>query len=138
MKYNPDLQLEVLKKKFGLNLNWVEVDYLTGVKTSPVKQENKGVHVVCKACNGAGETKQDVNLLMVEASFAIWHNGHMTPNRCEACSKDKLCKTAQKRYDEVMDKYKKLGSKMEMATCPKCMGMGSYTQYKGYRFGTEK
>lgn len=26
MKYNPDLQLEVLKKKFGLNLNWVEVN----------------------------------------------------------------------------------------------------------------
>ena len=28
MKYNPDLQLEVLKKKFGLNLNWVEVNIL--------------------------------------------------------------------------------------------------------------
>lgn len=26
MKYNPDLQLEVLKKKFGLNLNWVEAN----------------------------------------------------------------------------------------------------------------
>ena len=26
MKYNPELQLEVLKKKFGLNLNWAEVN----------------------------------------------------------------------------------------------------------------
>lgn len=114
-------------------------DYLAGVKTKPVeKEKNEGVHVVCKNCNGTGETEQDINLLMAEASFAIWYNGHMTPNRCEACSKHNLCEVAQKRYNEVMDKYKKLGPKIETAACPKCMGAGSYTQYKGYRVGKER
>lgn len=37
-----------------------------------------------------------------------------------------------------MKEYENLGPKTELATCPKCMGAGSYTQYKGYRVGTEK
>lgn len=115
--------------------NYSLYDYLKGVDST---KQNKGIRVVCKKCNGTGQTEQDVNLLMAEASFAIWHNGHMTPNKCEFCKKDKLCEIAQKRYDETISKYKETGPKIETANCPECMGAGEYTQYKGYRFGTEK
>ena len=115
--------------------NYSLYDYLKGVNST---KQNKGIRVVCKNCNGTGQTEQDVNLLMAEASFAIWYNSHMTPNKCESCKKDKLCETAQNKYDEIMNEYKKVGSKTEMANCLECMGMGAYTQYKGYRVGTEK
>lgn len=117
--------------------NYSLYDYLKGSPKSVEKEKNEGILVICKNCNGTGQTEQDVNLLMAEASFAIWYNGHMTPNKCEVC-KDKLCKTAQQKYDEIINKYKKLGSKIEMANCPHCMGAGSYKQYKGFRVGREK
>lgn len=102
------------------------------------KKEKEGVVIICKKCNGTGETEQDANLLMAEASFAIWCNLHVTPNKCEICSKEKLCETAKNKHDEIMTKYKKIGPKIEMAICPGCMGAGKYTQYKGYRVGSEK
>lgn len=114
-------------------------DYLNGIKPNPINQKQKqGVVVHCKTCNATGETEQDVNLLMSEASFAIWYNTHLSSNKCEICSKDKLCDVAQQKYDEIMKKYKELGPKIEKATCPDCMGAGTYTQYDGYRFGREK
>lgn len=112
-------------------------DYLKDMMLKPVKQK-QGVVVHCKTCNATGETEQDVNLLMSEASFAIWYNVHLSSNKCEICSKDKLCDVAQQKYDEIMKKYKELGPKIEKATCPDCMGAGTYTQYDGYRFGREK
>lgn len=112
-------------------------DYLKDVMLKPTKQK-QGVVVHCKTCNATGETEQDVNLLMSEASFAIWYNVHLSSNKCEICSKDKLCDVAQQKHDEIMKKYKELGPKIEKATCPDCMGAGSYTQYDGYRFGREK
>lgn len=118
--------------------NYSLYDYLKGSPKLVEKEKNEGVLVICKKCNGTGQTEQDVNSLMADASFAIWYNGHMTPNKCEFCKKDKLCKTAQRKYDEIMNKYKKLGPKIEMASCPSCMGMGSYKQYKGFRVGREK
>jgi len=121
--------------------NYSLYDYLKGLPKSVEKEKNEGIEgiiVICKNCNGTGQTEQDVNLLMADASFAIWYNGHMTSNKCGVCKKDKLCKTAQRKYDEIMNKYKKLGPKIEMANCPSCMGMGSYKQYKGFRVGREK
>lgn len=100
--------------------------------------QQKGVVVHCKTCSATGETEHDVNLLMSEASFAIWYNTHLSSNKCEICSKDKLCDVAQQKYDEIMKKYKELGPKIEKATCLDCMGAGTYTQYDGYRFGREK
>jgi hypothetical protein len=112
-------------------------DYLKSKRLEPTKKD-EGVLVVCKKCNGSGETEQDVNLLMAEASFAIWYNIHINSNKCEFCSKEKLCGLAQQKYDDIMKKYKELGPKIEAANCPGCMGSGSYTQYKGYRVGREK
>lgn len=116
--------------------NYSLYDYLKSFDQN--NQQDKGIVVVCKTCKGTGETEQDINLLMAEASFAIWHNIHVTPNKCKICSKEKFCDVAQKKYDEIMKKYKDLGPKIEKADCPKCIGCGSYTQYKGYRFGKEK
>lgn len=99
------------------------------------KKKDEGVVVHCKTCNGTGETEQDVNLLMSEASYAIWLNSHS--RNCYACRRGD-CEVASKKYKEIMDKYKELGPKMEKAACPDCMGSGSYVQYKGYRFGREK
>lgn len=112
-------------------------DYLKDMRLKPIKQK-QGVVVHCKTCNATGETEQDVNLLMSEASFAIWYNVHLSSNKCEICSKDKLCDVAQQKYNEIMKKYKETGPKIEKATCPDCMGAGTYTQYDGYRFGREK
>lgn len=114
--------------------NYSLYDYIKGTR----EKQNKGVTVVCKECNGTGQAEQDVNLLLSQASFAIWQNIHLNSNKCEVCSKEKLCNVSQQKYDEIMDQYKKLGSKNEIADCPSCMGMGSYKQYKGYRFGREK
>lgn len=113
-------------------------DYINGIKPNSNKKQKQGVVVHCKTCNATGETEQDVNLLMAEASFAIWYNTHVSSNKCEICSKDSLCDVAQQQYDEIMKKYNELGPKIEKATCRDCMGAGSYTQYDGYRFGREK
>lgn len=102
------------------------------------EKQQEGVVVVCKKCKGTGETEQDTSLLMAEALFAMWYNGHITTKKCKVCSKDKLCDVAQKEYDVVMNKYKEIGPKIEKAACPDCMGCGSYKQYKGYRVGREK
>lgn len=101
-------------------------------------RENKVIEVICKKCNGNGELEQDVNLLMTQASFAIWHNLHVNSNeKCKTCS-EKFCETAQKKYDEIITKYKETGPKIEKAMCPECMGAGTYKQYKGFRTGKEK
>lgn len=121
--------------------NYSLYDYLKEIRLKSYyekQKQNEGVLVVCKKCNGTGETEQDVSLLWAEALFAMWFNNHMTPNKCEVCSKDKLCDVAQKEYDVIMAKYKEIGPKIEMANCPGCMGSGSYKQYKGYRVGREK
>lgn len=91
--------------------------------------------VHCKTCAGTGETEQDVNLLMSEASYAIWLNSHS--KNCDACKK-RYCEVAAKKLKEIMENYKELGPKIEKAMCPGCMGSGRYTQYKGYRFGWER
>lgn len=101
-------------------------------------EKDQGVLVVCKKCGGTGEMEQDVNLLMTQASIAIWQNIHVASDKCAICSDERLCDTAREKHDELMGKYKELGPKVEMANCPGCMGMGSYTQFKGYRFGREK
>lgn len=101
-------------------------------------KQNKGIVINCKTCNATGVTKQDTNLLTAEGFFAMWYNGHVNSNKCEICSKDKLCEAAQKKNDEIMQKYKELGPKIEESICPSCMGSGSYTQFDGYRFGREK
>ena len=109
------------------------------LKSEKLKKENKGVEVVCKTCKGTGETEQDVNLLMAKAAYSIWFNSHS--KNCEACKKfpdGEPCSIDRKKYEEIMNNYKKLGPKMDMAACPDCMGMGSYKQFKGYRFGKEK
>lgn len=102
-------------------------------------EKKKGVEVVCKACGGAGETEQDVNLLMAKGMYAIWFNGHSYG--CETCNKfpdGGPCEADRKKYKEIMDKYEELGPKIEKSVCPSCMGMGEYTQYDGYRFGRER
>ena len=120
--------------------NYSLYDYLKEMRLKSINQNKKdeGVVVVCKKCNGTGETEQDTSLLMAEALFAMWYNSHVTPNKCEICSRGKLCDLAQKEYDVIMAKYKEIGPKIEKANCPGCMGSGSYRQYKGYRVGKEK
>ena len=98
-------------------------------------EKNEGFVVHCKTCDATGETEQDINLLMSEASYAIWLNSHS--RNCDAC-KSGDCEAAANKYKEIMDKYKELGPKIEKAACPDCMGSGSYIQYKGYRVGREK
>jgi len=116
------------------------IDYLKSKRLENLKnkEEKKYVLVVCETCNGTGETEQDINLLMLQASFSVWYNIHITSDKCEKCSKDKFCETAKKRYDEIMDRYKNLEPRKEAANCPDCMGMGSYKQHEGFRTGTEK
>lgn len=99
------------------------------------KKKDEGVVVHCKTCGATGETDQDVNLLMSEASYAIWLNSHS--RNCDSCKRGD-CEVASKKYKEIMGKYKELGPKIDKATCPDCMGSGSYIQYKGYRVGREK
>jgi len=98
------------------------------------KKKDEGVVVHCKTCGATGETDQDVNLLMSEASYTIWLNSHS--RSCDPCKKGD-CEIAAKKYKEIMDKYKELGPKIEKAACPDCMGSGSYKQFKGYRVGRE-
>lgn len=118
--------------------NYSLYDYLKAKRLESLKPEKKGVVVVCKTCKGTGQTEQDVNLLMAEASFTIWYNIHMASNKCKLCSNVKFCDVAQKKYDEVMSRYKEVGPKIDKAACPDCMGMGTYIQYDGYRMGKEK
>ena len=99
-------------------------------------EKNEGVVVYCKTCGATGETDQDVNLLMSEASYAIWHSGHSYG--CEECNKGGTCELIKKKYEEIMEKYEELGPKIEKVACPDCMGSGSYIQHKGYRVGREK
>lgn len=108
-------------------------------KQEPEKEKEKGVVVVCKTCKGTGETEQDVNLLMAKAVYSMWFASHS--RNCEDCKgfpDGEPCEVDKKKYKEIMDKYEKLGPKIDKAACPDCMGMGSYTQFKGYRFGRER
>lgn len=121
--------------------NYNLYDYLKEIRLKSINQNKKdeGVLVVCKTCKGTGETEQDVNLLMAKATYSIWHNSHS--RNCEACKKfpdGNPCSVDGKKYEEIMNKYKEIGPKIEKAACPDCMGCGSYKQYKGYRFGREK
>lgn len=93
------------------------------------RNKSKGVLVVCKTCKGTGETEQDTSLLMAEALFAMWYNGHVTTKKCKICSKDKLCDIAQREYNIVMNKYKEIGPKIEKAACPDCMGSGVASRF---------
>lgn len=92
--------------------------------------------IICPNCQGTGQTKQDVNLLMTKASFTLWMNHHAMVEKCEICKKldPDLCEKARKVYDEKMTNYFKNGPRMRMADCPNCMGAGSYYQHPGYRF----
>lgn len=71
--------------------NYSLYDYIKEIRLKSIKEkQNEGVLIVCKNCKGSGQTEQDVNLLIAEASFAIWHNIHISSNKCEVCNKDKL------------------------------------------------
>lgn len=100
------------------------------------KKKDESVVVHCKTCNGTGETEQDVNLLMAKGTYSIWHSGHSYG--CEEYNKGGTCELIKKKYEEIMEKYKELGPKIEKAMCPDCMGSGSYKQFKGYRVGKER
>ena len=93
------------------------------------KKKDEGVVVHCKTCDGAGETEQDVNLLMAKGACSIWRGGHSYG--CEECNRGGSCETTRKKQEEIMDKYKELGPKIEKAMCPDCMGSGGYKQFMG-------
>jgi hypothetical protein len=87
------------------------------------------VKITCKTCKGTGETKQDVNLLMTQASLALWMNKHIIMENCEICSKNKgvaSCENAKKVYEERMQNYRKNSPRMKMMDCPDCLGIGGY------------
>lgn len=128
--------MDIIEKILILILIIISIFFLFKKEKKETKEVKKE-KIICKTCNGTGQTKQDVNLLMTEASIAIWMNNHIMTDKCEICSKNKgipSCENAKKVYEERMQNYKKNGPRMKMADCPDCLGMGGYWQYPGFRF----
>ena len=89
--------------------------------------------IVCSFCKGTGERPTDINKLMMDAGLALFINHHLNVDKCKKCVKlpygdaYDYCETVQNKYRILLQEYGAAGPKIEMATCDKCMGMGTFS-----------
>lgn len=89
--------------------------------------------IVCSFCKGKGERPTDVNKLMMDAKLALFINKHLMVDKCDKCVKlpygdvYDYCDTIQNKYRILLQEYGAAGPKIEMASCEKCMGMGTFS-----------
>lgn len=89
--------------------------------------------IVCSFCKGTGERPTDVNKLMMDAKLALFINHHLNIDKCEECVKlpygdaYDYCDTVQNKYKILVQEYADAGPKIDMASCGKCMGMGTFS-----------
>ena len=89
--------------------------------------------IVCSFCKGVGERPTDVNKLMMDAKLALFINKHLMVDKCDKCVKlpygdaYDYCDTVQNKYKILVQEYADAGPKIDMASCEKCMGMGTFS-----------
>lgn len=97
------------------------------------QKENQPPLIVCSFCKGKGERNTDVNKLMMDAKLALFINKHLMVDKCDKCVKlpygdaYDYCDTVQNRYKILVQEYADAGPKIDMASCEKCMGMGTFS-----------
>ena len=100
---------------------------------SPIVEKNDTPVIVCKFCKGKGEKPTDVNKLMMDASLALFINHHLNVDKCDKCVKlpygnaYEYCETVESKYQTLLKEYVAAGPKIDMASCEKCMGMGTFS-----------
>lgn len=89
--------------------------------------------IVCSQCKGSGEYPTDINKLMMDAGLALFINHHLNVDKCNKCVKlpygnsYEYCETVESKYQTLLKEYAAAGPKISMATCDKCMGMGTFS-----------
>lgn len=89
--------------------------------------------IVCSFCKGKGERPTDINKLMMDASLALFINHHLNVDKCDKCVKlpygnaYEYCETVESKYQTLLKEYAAAGPKIDMASCEKCMGMGTFS-----------
>lgn len=69
----------------------------------------------------------------MDASLALFINHHLNVDKCGKCVKlpygdaYDYCDTVQNKYKILLQEYAAAGPKIEMASCDKCMGMGTFS-----------
>lgn len=100
---------------------------------SPIVEKDDTPVIVCGFCKGKGQKPTDVNKLMMDAGLALFINHHLNVDKCDKCVKlpygnaYEYCETVESRYQTLLKEYAVAGPKIEMATCDKCMGMGTFS-----------
>ena len=70
---------------------------------------------------------------MMDAGLALFINHHLNVDKCTKCAKlaygnaYDYCETVQNKYKILLQEYGAVGPKIGMATCDKCMGMGTFS-----------
>lgn len=111
----------------------VVIGYLDALYKNNLKKMSQPQRIVCFQCKGAGEYPTDVNKLMMDASLALFINHHLMVDKCEKCVKlpygeaYEYCETVESKYQTLLKEYAAAGPKIEMASCDKCMGMGTFS-----------
>ena len=111
-------------------------DYLKAQRLQSYNQKQEKYLITCNQCKGSGEYPTDVNLLMMDAKFALYVNYHIMVDKCEKCTKEPsgdisvYCQTVYDFYKTSLKEYASAGTQMEMAACGKCMGMGKFSSIK--------
>ena len=97
------------------------------------QQEFEKHKIVCSQCKGSGQYPTDVNKLMMDASLALFINHHLMVDKCTKCVKlsygegYEYCEAVESKYQTLLKEYAAAGPKIDMASCEKCMGMGTFT-----------
>lgn len=101
-----------------------------------LKEQQYQKHLItCNKCKGTGECLTDVNKLMMDAAIALFVNNHLMVDKCKDCVKLEdgnysYCQKVNNAYQTLLKEYEKEGPSIEMASCDKCMGMGTFTCQK--------
>lgn len=95
-----------------------------------IYHQNQKPIIICKECNGQGSLVKDVNLMMLDATLAIYMNHHIMTEKCKDCIDVNgvylYCDKAQEKISEFQEKYEAQGAKLEECECFDCSGMGKF------------
>lgn len=97
------------------------------------QKEKEPPLIICSFCKGTGERHTDVNKLMIDASFALFINHHLNVDKCNKCVKlpnsdsYEYCGTVEAKHQSLLKEYAIAGPKIDIASCEKCMGMGTFS-----------
>lgn len=107
--------------------------YLNTLHQKNIKKISEPPLIVCFFCKKKGEKPTDVNKLMMDASLALFINHHLNVDKCDKCVKlpngevYEYCDAAESKYQTLLKEYAATGPKISMASCDKCMGMGTFS-----------